>query len=318
MARVGLALACGAIAATAGTPMALDSAKIDKINGQNLGWTAGHNARMEGLTLEEARISLLGHNSLDLAAPQGERPPAPSAADLAALDEKLGRIPLNFDARTAWPGCVQAIRDQGSCGGCWAFATAESLSDRWCIESKGAVNVTLAPEDLLACDVTKYTLGCNGGVPEYAFKYVETTGISSDGCIPFAGNNTPACPATCADGTTMKKYKTKMGSTRLLNGASSAAQQYLATGGPLQAAFFVYDDFFAYKSGIYKRSPNATLMGKHSVKLVGYGVDPAGQAFWTVANSWGPKWGDKGFFKTLRGANQCGIENEIVCATPDV
>ena len=30
--------------------------------------------------------------------------------------------------------------------------------------------------------------------------------------------------------------------------------------------------------------------------------------YWLVANSWSPHWGEKGFFKILRGANECGIE----------
>ena len=35
----------------------------------------------------------------------------------------LNAIPTNFDARDQWPNCptLKEIRDQGSCGSCWAF-----------------------------------------------------------------------------------------------------------------------------------------------------------------------------------------------------
>ena len=54
-------------------------------------------------------------------------------------------LPRNFDARERWPGCVGPIRDQLYCGSCWAFASSGMLGDRFCIQSQGQINVTLAP-----------------------------------------------------------------------------------------------------------------------------------------------------------------------------
>lgn len=31
-------------------------------------------------------------------------------------------LPVEFDGRTAWPGCIHPPQDQGHCGSCWAFA----------------------------------------------------------------------------------------------------------------------------------------------------------------------------------------------------
>lgn len=52
-------------------------------------------------------------------------------------------LPTQFDARTNWPDCtsIRTIRDQSSCGSCWAFGAVEAMSDRICIASKGQLQV---------------------------------------------------------------------------------------------------------------------------------------------------------------------------------
>ena len=91
-----------------------------------------------------------------------------SPATLPATSSQGGDASPAFDARTAFPGCVHRVLDQGSCGSCWAFAATEALSDRFCIRSLGAVNVTLSPGDLLSCE--KLNLGCTvGSLPEWAW-----------------------------------------------------------------------------------------------------------------------------------------------------
>jgi len=53
--------------------------------------------------------------------------------------------PTNFDSRQQWPNWIHPIRDQQSCGSCWAFGAAEAFSDRFFIASQGAINVVLSP-----------------------------------------------------------------------------------------------------------------------------------------------------------------------------
>ena len=81
--------------------------------------------------------------------------------------------------------------------------------------------------------------------------------------------------------------------------------------GSVTAAFTVYEDFTAYKSGVYKHVAGDAL-GGHAISIVGYGVDEkSGLPYWKCKNSWNSVWGEQGFFKILRGSDECGIESTV-------
>ena len=115
-------------------------------------------------------------------------------------------MPASFDARTKWPGCIGAIRDQARCGSCWAFASSESLSDRVCIAAAapgGAVQADLSVDYLIVCD-TKHDRGCQGGYLQYVWDFLVDDGDPSDNCFPYtSGMGTPSstCQQRCTNAT---------------------------------------------------------------------------------------------------------------------
>ncbi|VDM74705.1 unnamed protein product [Strongylus vulgaris] len=50
--------------------------------------------------------------------------------------------------------------------------------------------------------------------------------------------------------------------------------------------------------------------GAHAIKIIGWGVEK-GTPYWIVANSWNTDWGEDGYFRILRGRNECGIEQYV-------
>lgn len=67
-------------------------------------------------------------------------------------------------------------------------------------------------------------------------------------------------------------------------------------------------------AGVYKHVAGKAL-GGHAIRILGWGVEND-TPYWLVANSWNTDWGNNGFFKILRGSDECGIENQVNAGLP--
>lgn len=219
-------------------------------------------------------------------------------------------VPSTFDSREQWEGCVHDIRDQASCGSCWAFAASEAMSDRVCIASKGAVNVVLSPEDMVACD--RWNMGCDGGILSWAWSYLTKTGVVADECFPYTSNTgkVPACATKCVNSSDpFKKYKCIGGSVVEAKGVDQIKAEIFQNG-PVETGFTVYEDFMNYKSGVYHHTSGKQL-GGHAVKIIGWG-----DGYWICANSWSTSWGEDGFFRIA--FNDSGIDQAAYGCKPQL
>lgn len=185
-------------------------------------------------------------------------------------------IPSSFDARVKWPNCpsISEIRDQGSCGSCWAFGAVEAISDRYCIFSNGKLKFEISAEDLVTCcDLCGF--GCNGGFPGEAWRYWVKTGIvtgglynSSVGCQPYAikpcehhmtgkrdpcseNGETPKCDKHCRKdyNVTYKKDKRYGILAYAVLKDEEKIKLEIMKRGPVEGALQIYEDFISYKSG---------------------------------------------------------------------
>lgn len=310
---------------------------VDYVNSRQDLWTATSNNKFSTYTEEEKR-ALMGVNHVSNSI-QARR-------TLSNTRHENVELPESFDAREEWGDfcpSVRQVRDQSSCGSCWAFGAVEAMTDRICIASKGKVKPTLSARDLLSC-CSACGFGCNGGDPYQAWSYWHTTGIvtgsnysANQGCLPYpfpscehhspekhfkpcpkALYPTPKCVKTCKDG-----YERQYSSDKFYGLEPYAVEQNeesirkeLYKNGPLEVSFDVYDDLLTYKGGIYVHQ-GGKLDGGHAVKLVGWGVENK-VPYWIIANSWNEDWGENGYFRILRGVNECGIEGGVVGGLPDL
>ena len=217
-------------------------------------------------------------------------------------------LPESFDSRQQWN--LIPIRDQASCGSCWAFSTSTSFADRRSVA--GYALETLSPADLVLCD--EYDQGCNGGEFETSMSWISQTGVALDSCIGYnetlqAGNDTGLeCPATCDDGTDITRYKSFAWKHLL---TVSQMQESIYKYGPISSGFYVYDDFYDYSTGVYIYY-YGDYLGGHAIVVLGWGTED-GVDYWICQNSWGEDWGESGYFRIRRGTDECGIESNAFC-----
>jgi cathepsin L len=188
---------------------------------------------------------------------------------------------------------VTPVKDQGSCGSCWAFSTTESIESNLYINT--GVSKVLSPQDVVSCtpnpDHCGGTGGCNGAIAELGFKWVESNGIATESEWPYH-----AVTGTCTNHTM----------TAIINGCVKLKENNytdlllaVATIGPISVSVDA-SRWGTYKSGIYSGCDSQpTLDIDHAVQLVGYGTQ-SGTDYWIVRNSWGASWGEQGYIRLLR------------------
>lgn len=245
-------------------------------------------------------------------------------------------LPESYDLREAYPQCetLREIRDQSRCGACWAFGAAETMSDRICIHSNGELQTRVSAAYLTSC-CTSCGDGCFGGYPSSCFSFWKNNGIPSGGlyddtttCYPYFFppcddhmhkcedyQDTPECKKTCQDGypKTLNEDKTYGASSYSVRGEKNIMKE-IYENGSVEGTFTVYEDFGDYSSGIYQHVTGSYL-GGHAIKIIGWGVEN-GTKYWLCANSWNERWGENGYFRILRGENECGIDSSADTGMP--
>jgi len=211
-----------------------------------------------------------------------------SANKAMSLRAEAFSAPVAVDWRANPANYITAIRDQSSCGSCVSFGTLATIEARMNIVCKTPGQQRDYSEAFLfycGCGAC-----CNTGwnfAP--ALEFCKNTGVAVESKFPYVTGN-PPCPSPRPTPDFKIAGYTVLASTVERKAA-------IADGGPVVGGLAVYQDFFAYKSGVYKHV-TGNLAGYHAVSVVGYSDT---QGCWICKNSWGPSWGDSGFFRIAYG-----------------
>lgn len=237
-------------------------------------------------------------------------------------------LPKEFDWRHY--NAVTPVKNQGACGSCWAFSVTGNVEGQYAIKHKQLLS--LSEQELVDCD--KLDDGCGGGLPDNAYRALEDIGgLELESDYPYDGRN-----EKCHFDKTMARVKVVSGVNITTN--ETQMQQWLVQNGPISIGINANAMQF-YIGGVshpFKFLCNPKNLD-HGVLIVGYGIKSEFNIFfivicvlmiwfcfadypmfhrtlpyWTIKNSWGPHWGEQGYYRVYRGDGTCGVNQMATSA----
>ena len=274
-------------------------AEVEELNQKFEGRTEFEINEYSDMTWEEFQDSKLGLKSAGKAV-QGE------------IKHENATFPETVDWKPS--GFVTDVRNQGSCGSCWAFSAIGTVEGFCNMVNNftGDARINLAEQDLVDCarNDTGYfdCNGCEGGWQTPAIEYNEDKGgYLRNGSYPYHAKD-----ETCIYHNRTERI-CEVTSHLEIPAGDFVTLHKAAANGTVSISVFVDPTFRNYRRGIiYSEQPCNTTAKEptnHGVILTGYAADEEGHQYWEFKNSWGARWGEKGYGKLGRNTtSQIGNE----------
>ncbi len=209
----------------------------------------------------------------------------------AAVPPRLARdLPGQLDWRANDGNWITPVRDQGGCGSCWLFGALADFESFWMIQSgiPDQDDLDFSEQYILSCG---FPGGCAGGWGHEALQFLIDQGTPDETCFPYVADDTVPCFLACADVLERLVFLDAYEPVTYSNASPDVINAALQHG-PVHTNFDVYDDFYWYDEGVYSHVWGEAV-GGHVVLIVGYDDD---QQAWLAKNSWGPDFGQGGYF----------------------
>jgi C1A family cysteine protease len=196
---------------------------------------------------------------------------------------------------------VSSVKNQRSCGSCWAFSSVGAVESAWAIKNNVLYN--LSEQELVDC--SSQDRGCEGGEMSLAFKFIMNNSLCSNLSYPYVATDSTCMINQCNPIVHISNYSdVEHNNENSLKNAVAIQPVSVA----IQAN---KRSFQMYQSGIYS-DLDCGFELDHGVLVVGYGYDEDfNMSYWIIKNSWSTEWGENGYIRIQKNINDtrglCGI-----------
>lgn len=202
-------------------------------------------------------------------------------------------------------GAVNAVKNQGRCGSCWAFSAVGALEGHHFIASGDLLS--LSEQQLVSCSTQNN--GCNGGLMDYAFSYTKNSPLVLESDYSYT-SGTFGRTGTCSSSKSANGVVSATSYTDVQQDSSTSLKAALQNG-PVSVAVEADTTPFQYYTGGVVTGTACGTQLDHGVVAVGWGSEN-GQEYYIVRNSWGSSWGESGYIRLgiEEGAGVCGVQSQ--------
>ncbi|XP_019390060.1 PREDICTED: cathepsin O isoform X1 [Crocodylus porosus] len=209
-------------------------------------------------------------------------------------------LPKKFDWRDK--NVVTEVKNQNTCGGCWAFSVVGGIESAYAIKKNNLEELSV--QQVIDCSYNNY--GCSGGSTVSALNWLNQTQVKlvKNSEYSFKGQ-TGLCHYFCLSdfGVSITGY-----AAYDFSGQEEEMMRKLVHWGPLAVTVDAIS-WQDYLGGIIQYHCSSGK-ANHAVLVTGFdrtGIIP----YWIVRNSWGRTWGIDGYARIKIGGNICGIADTV-------
>jgi cathepsin L len=209
---------------------------------------------------------------------------------------------------------VTPVKRQGPHGTCWSFAFVETIEGLNVRQGNALVNIS--NQEVIDCCAR-----CRGSNQDASYHFVmqnrhvhglDIKGrMATDDSYPYSGKNSPHnCWA--------KIFRSELAPVKV-GGCVRVNDDSVKSGEPIYFALSLLGPaalgidascLQGYSGGVITNCTDHRV--DHAVLLVGAGVDEdSGVPYFRIKNSWGPKWGEDGYFRISQKGGQMGFTNVV-------
>lgn len=231
----------------------------------------------------------------------GQQPGLKGATYEQFSPKYIADLPENWDERTD-RGCITPIKNQGSCGSCWAFSRTAALEAAKCIAGKAPTPLTLdlSEQDTVSND--RNSSGCNGGY--MGFPYEKSHGLTLESVCPYVARN-GSCRSDPVDTIAISWNYIGNDGNATVDEMRAAIYKYGSVSVTTAAGGSGYD---TDSNGVFRGCNSRGI--NHMTNYVGYRKMSDGTYQFLMRNSWGTGWGQNGYAWGKQGCNQTGVGSQ--------